>query len=82
MPRNYRWGMPENFIPEGYNPAAQVASFVQTTVVSTPPMVHVVPVSNNEIHHISSPIVNSMPVINVEVYHPAPPPSESLGFYD
>ena len=75
------WGMPENFMSEGYNPDAQVAPFTQTVVVSAPLVVHTTLVSNNEIHHVAPPIVNSMLVINDKVYHHAPPPSESLGFY-
>ena len=82
MPRGYPWGMLENFMPEGYNPTAQVAPFVQTVVVSARPVVHSTPVINNEIHHATPPVVNVMPVINDGVYHPAPPPSECLGFYD
>ena len=68
MPRGYPWGMLENFMPKGYNPAAEVASFVQIDVTSAPPMVHVVPVINNEIHHAAPPAVNAMPIINDEVY--------------
>ena len=47
-------------------------------------MVHVIPIANNEVHHITLPTVtvNVMPVINDEVYHPTSPPSESLGFYE
>ena len=80
MPQGYPWGMPENFMLEGYNPAAQVALFVQTAAISAPPVVHTTPVANNEIHHVAPPTQNVMPVINGEVYIPAPPPSESLGF--
>ena len=82
MPCCYPWGMPGIIMLEGYNPAAQVSPFIQDVVVSAPPLVHIVPVINNEINHVAPHIVNVMLVINDEVYHPTSPPSESLGFYD
>ena len=81
MPHGYPWGIPENFLPEGYNHVAQVALFTQTASFSTPPMGHATLVSNNEIHHVAPPTMNDIPVINDGVYHHVPPPSESLGFY-
>ena len=43
--------IPENFIPEGYNPIAQVSHPVQPIMVSAPPIVHSVPVINDKIYH-------------------------------
>ena len=58
MPQGYPWGMPENFVPEGFNLGPQVTPVVQTTVTPAPHMVHVTIVS--------PPSVNVAPFVNDE----------------
>ena len=43
MPPGYPWGMPENFIPEGFNQDPQIASLSQTTATPAPLVVHITP---------------------------------------
>ena len=43
--------MLKNLILERYNPTAQVSHLVQPAVVSTPPVVHIVRVINDQIYH-------------------------------
>ena len=82
MPQGYPWGMPENFMLEGYNQDAQVSQLAQAAAASAPPVVHITPTARNEIHCIAPISVNVIPFVNDEVYHPIPPPSEGLGLYD
>ena len=82
MPQGYPWGMPENFMPEGYNIYAQVAPVVQVAATPVPLVMHVTPMARNEIHYTAPSPVNAMSFVNDEVYRFVPPPSESMGFYD
>ena len=82
MPQGYPWGMPKNFMPEGYNLDAPVAPVFYAAATPSPHVVHVSPAARNEIHYVAPPSVNAMPFVNDEVYRPVPPPSESVGFYD
>ena len=82
MPQGYPWGMPENFMLEGYNLDAQVSPIVQVVATPAPPVVHITPAARNEIHYDAPPSVNVVPFVNDEVYRPIPTPSVMLGFYD
>ena len=82
MPQGYPWGMPGNFMPEGYNLDALVAPIVQATTTLAPHVVHVTPAARNEIHYDPPLSVNAILFVNDEVYRHVPPPSESVGFYD
>ena len=60
MPPIFPWGMLGNFMPEGYNPAAQVTSLAQHVVVSAPPVVHATPVFNKEFENPLPPLSESL----------------------
>ena len=55
MPQGYPWGMPENFMLEGYNLDAPVAPVVQAAATPAPPVVHITPAARNEIHYTTTP---------------------------
>ena len=82
MPQGYPWGIPENFMPEGYNLDAQATPVAQAAATLAPHVVHVTSMAKNEIHYTAPPSVNAMPFVNDEVYCLVPPPSESIGFYE
>ncbi|XP_058727116.1 uncharacterized protein LOC131598545 [Vicia villosa] len=48
MPQGYLWGMPKNFVPDGYTLAAQVVYLAQPVAVSTPPVMNATPVFNRD----------------------------------
>ena len=62
MPHGYPWGMPENFMPEGYSYDAQVSPFAQIGVLTAPPVVHVAPAARNEIHYTVPPSMNVLAI--------------------
>ena len=82
MPPGYPWGIPEKFMPKGYNRDNQVSPLAQVAAAPTPPVVHITPAARNEIHYAAPPSVNVVPFVNDEVYFSIPPPSEILGVYD
>ncbi|XP_050876209.1 uncharacterized protein LOC127079898 [Lathyrus oleraceus] len=53
LPSDFPWGMPLNYMPEGYHPHATKAPVV-TTVMSVPhPVVHTTPYNEEHIFHIA-----------------------------
>ena len=82
MPQGYPWGIPENFMPEGFNLDTQASPVVQAAATLAPPGVHITPATRNEIHYTAPPSVNVMSFVNDEVYRPVPPPSERADLYD
>ena len=63
MPQGYPWGMPENFMPAGFNLGPQDTPIVHTIVTLVPPVVHAAPTT--------PPSVNMVPFVNDDVCRPS-----------
>lgn len=50
MPSGFPWGMPPNFVPEGYQPAIEVP-MDQPVMSVPPPVVHDVPYVKEPVFH-------------------------------